>query len=393
MQRKKRRLRLKYRCKICNRNEGLRTFSGIFSHAEAHMNVHISYKAGKTPDVEREFQLQLRKLERRLQVFKPDLVHFHAILEHKNGHSFGVSLNLRLPSGQMAAQNSGANVQAALKASFSDLLAQINKHKELLRGQWNWKSRRGSGRRQIVSPAVPFEQTLASVQPDIGTAAQQPQGASGNGDVSNWVNANLERLENFVDRELRYRVASGQLREGQVSREEVIDEVMVSALSQDEEKPDELSLESWFYRLALQAIRRLTQANADTGNVSLDAPARVQNVTGSDENLLQYHQPDDSLQEEAIIRDENVRTPEEIVASEEMVAQLDFVLHEVKAEDREAFVLYALEGFTVEEIARITDRSADRIRRSIQSARDSIQQKLPAQNELRRTLLRHSRVA
>ena len=36
------------------------------------MNVHVSYKAGKTPDVEREFKHQIQKLERRLQVFKPD---------------------------------------------------------------------------------------------------------------------------------------------------------------------------------------------------------------------------------------------------------------------------------------------------------------------------------
>lgn len=357
------------------------------------MNVHISYKAGKTPDVEREFQLQIGKLQRRLQVFKPELVHLHAIVEHENGHSWSVSVNLRLPSGQMAVQKSGANVLTAVKSGFGDVVSQLNKHKELLRGQWNWKSRRGPGRRQIMEPAAPLEKTLAVVKPGTAPSEAQQHATVGNGDVSNWVNANLQRLERFVQRELRYRVATGQIRDGQITREEVIDEVIVSALSQDEEKPDELSLESWFFRLALRAIRGLTQANADTANVSLDAPAGIQNVTGSDENLLQYHQPDDSLQEENVIRDQSVRTPEEIVASEEMVAQLDFVLHEVNAEDREAFVLYALEGFTVEEIAKITDKPHDRIRKFIQHARQRIQQKLPPQNELRRSLLRHSRVA
>src|SRR5947209_3287130 len=106
-----------------------------------------------------------------------------------------------------------------------------------------------------------------------------------------------------------------------------------------------------------------------------------------------YHQPDDTMPEESIIPDENVRTPEEIVSSEEMVAQLDFILHGLRPEDREIFVLYTLEGFTVEEIARITDLSPDRIPKSIQSARAAVQQKLPPQNEFRRSLLRHSRVA
>lgn len=356
------------------------------------MNVHISYKAGKTPDVEREFQHQLQKLQRRLQVFKPELVHFHAIIELEKGHSARTSLNLRLPSGQMAAQKSGENVLAAIKNSFNDLLSQVGKHKELLRGNWNWKGRRAQGKRPATA-TVPFEQTIASVQAPSPQSQPQSQADGENGDIASWINANLQQLERFVDRELRYRQATGQIRGGQISREEVIDELIVSALSREEEKPDDLSLESWLYRMALRAMRRLAHANADTANVSLDAPAGTQNVTGSDENVLQYHQPDDSIREESLIRDENVRTPEEIFASEEMVAQLDSVLREVRAADREVFVLHALEGFTVPEIARITDLPPDRIRHSIQHARDRIRRDLPPQNELRQSLLRHSRVA
>src|SRR5215813_6709060 len=162
------------------------------------MNVHISYKAGKTPDIEREFQHQLGKLQRRLQVFRPELVHFHAIVDQEKGHKPSTSLNVRLPSGQMAVQTSGESFLAAIKSAFTDLLGQVNKHKELLRGEWGWKRRRGSSRQQNVARAVPFEKTIASVQPD----------ARAQGDISEWINANLRRLERFVDRELRYRVAT-----------------------------------------------------------------------------------------------------------------------------------------------------------------------------------------
>jgi RNA polymerase sigma factor (sigma-70 family) len=358
------------------------------------MNVHISYKAGKSPEIEREFQHQLEKLERRLHVFKPDLVHLHATVDSENGHGPIASLNLRLPSGQMAAQNSGDTILAALKGAFGELTSQVTKHKDLLRGQWSWKSRRASGRKGMAEPAVPFEQTFAAVRPDSKTS--EPSGENGdgvNGDLANWINANLKRLDRYVDRELRYRIATGQMHRDQISREEVIDEVIVTVLSHEEEKPDDVSLESWLYRLALVAIRNLSESNADTASVSLDAPAGELNVTGSDENILQYHQPDDTLEEEHMIRDESVRTPEEIFASEEMVAQLDFVLHQVKPEDREAFVLYTLEGFTVDEIVRIADLPHERIRNSIQNAREIIQRKLPSQNEFRRSLLRHSRVA
>jgi RNA polymerase sigma factor (sigma-70 family) len=352
------------------------------------MNVHVSYKAGKTPEVERELHNQIQKLRRRLQVFKPDLVHLRAFVEQDGSRRASSSLNLRLPSGQMAAQRSGGNALAAVKAAFADLLGQVTKHKELLRGHWSQTERRRPAPqtgRELRQPAVAASAGRA-VKPHPVTRVPE----SG---LEGWVNANLARLEAYVESELQSRVVAGQIREDQISREEVVDEVMVSALSQEDHRVGLLSPESWFHRLALQAIRRLIHSNADTGTLSLDAPAGTPNVTGSDENVLQYHQPDDSLPEESVIRDANVRTPEEIFAGEEMVAQLDIVLHEVKTEDREAFVLFTLEGFTVEEISRLTGRPAEEVRKSIHHVREWVQKKLPEGNQYRRSLLRRSRVA
>ncbi|HET8887667.1 MAG TPA: sigma-70 family RNA polymerase sigma factor [Candidatus Angelobacter sp.] len=367
------------------------------------MNVHVSYKAGKTPDVEREFQHQIQKLQRRLQVFKPELVQLNAVAEQENSHTAIMSLNLRLPSGKMAVQRSGENALAAVKSAFADLLSQVTKHKDMLRGQWTRKSLRRGGRGRLAAmPASEAAPTKANGEkralapravtpPKPVVAARTDEAAVA--DVELWLSANLRKLEEFIDQELRFQVEAERIREDQITREEVLDEVIVSALSQEDGKTQLLSPESWFHRMALQAIRRLIHDNADTANVSLDAPAGIQNVTGSDENVLQYHQPDDSLPEESIIRDESVRTPEEIMAGDEMVAQLDIVLREVRANDREAFVLYTLEGFTVDEISRLAGRPAEQVRQSIHDARTHIKEKLPTQNQLRRSLLHHSRVA
>src|SRR6476661_5148971 len=374
-----------------------------FLPAEAHMNVHVSYKAGKTPDVEREFQHQIQKLQRRLQVFKPELVQLNAIAEQENSHRATMSLNLRLPSGQMAVQRSGENALAAVKSAFADLLSQVTKHKDMLRGQWTRKSLRRSGRERLTT--IPASELLpakgngekrlqihrVATPPKPVPAAKTDEAAVA--DVELWLSANLRKLEEFIDQELRFQVESDRVREDQITREEVLDEVIVSALSHEGGKRELLSPESWFHRLALQAIRRLIHDNADTANISLDAPAGIQNVTGSDENVLQYHQPDDSLPEESIIRDESVRTPEEIMAGDEMVAQLDIVLREVRSNDREAFVLYTLEGFTVDEISRLAGRPVEQVRQSIHDARTHIKEKLPTQNQLRKSLLHHSRVA
>jgi RNA polymerase sigma factor (sigma-70 family) len=355
------------------------------------MNVHVSYKAGKTPEIEREIQHQIEKLGRRLHVFKPDLIHLRAQIQQDNNRNASSSLNLRLPTGQIAAQRSAENGVAAVKAAFADLLGQVTRHKELLRGHWSRTQQREPGI-ATLEPAARTPKTTAAFASPSGVASKPPTSLTGSG-VEKWIGANLGRLKEFVETELQLRVGAAQIREGQINCEEVIDEVMVAALSQEDNRTALLSPESWFHRLALQAIRRLIKSNADTGNLSLDAPAGIQNVTGSDEKYLQYHQPDDSLPEESVIGDATVRTPEEIFLSEEMVAQLGMVLHEVSTRDREAFVLYTLEGFTVDEISRLSDRSPEQVRKSIQHARDWVRQKLPEQNRFRRSLLHRSHVA
>ena len=65
------------------------------------MNVQISYKISKTPDLEKLINQQVEKLGRYLQVFRPDLVHLKGAVEENSRHGFDVSLNLRLASGQM----------------------------------------------------------------------------------------------------------------------------------------------------------------------------------------------------------------------------------------------------------------------------------------------------
>ena len=64
------------------------------------MNVHVSYKVHKTPDIEKEIGHQIEKIQKRLQVFRPELVHLKAIIDQNSAREGTlVSLNLRLPSG------------------------------------------------------------------------------------------------------------------------------------------------------------------------------------------------------------------------------------------------------------------------------------------------------
>lgn len=334
------------------------------------MNVHISYRLHKTPAVEKDLQHQVEKLRKRLQVFRPELIHLKGMVEEISAREgTSVSLNLRLPSGQMAVQAKASTAAAAVKSAFEDLLQQVNKHKELLRSTHKWPRRQNeaSARRNL---SVPFEQTLAAVFPAMVSAD----------DVRSYVNVNLSRLERFVEREIYFREASDLLAPDSVTKDEVIDETIAAALGDgsdgngsSKDKPERLALEPWLYRLAMNALDELSRPDGTNGSaVHLEDSARKQNVKASDEPELQFHQPDEAITEETIIADDRIATPEQIVGSDEMMRLIASALRDVLPAHREAFILHAIEGFGVDEISAITGAPLETVAISISAARDHL---------------------
>jgi len=341
------------------------------------MNVHISYKIHRTPDIDKEIQHWTAKVEKRLQVFRPELVHLKGLVEQNSAREgTTVSLNLRLPSGQMAAQESASVATVALKAAFDDLLGQVARHKELLRNSHRWRRRRVEHSRPRAE--VPFEQTLAAV----------PSLTATSDDVRSYVNANFRRLTRFVERELFLREAAAQLEPDSVSSEEIVDEAVARALEDKIEKPERIGLEPWLYRLAIQAIEDFSSRWPEgESDVNLQGVRRPRNELASDESRLQFHQPDEAMTTESGIADVRAQTPEEVAYSDEIITLVQFALEGAAPEDREAFLLHALEGFSLEEISTITDSNPEEVRRAILRAREKLRQGLPANNPFKQKLL------
>jgi DNA-directed RNA polymerase specialized sigma24 family protein len=332
------------------------------------MNVHFSYRIHKSPSVEKDIQHHLDKLQKRLQVFRPELVHLKGMVEEvtpREGTS--VSLNLRLPSGQMAVQKNGPTPEAAIKAAFEDLLLQVKKHKDLLRASHKWQRGKREGHARSRVREVPFEDTLAAVA--LPTVSAE--------DVRSYVNANLARLERYVEREIYFRELQQEAGPGRLSKEEVIDETIAAALG-DAERPERLALEPWLYRLALKALDELSRGEESDGHaVCLESSARPRNVRATDEPELQFHQSDEAMTGETVIADARVSTPEQIIASDELLRLIAFSLRDLGSGPREAFILHAIEGFTILEISGITGLPADRVVAFVSAAREHLR-KAPA---------------
>jgi DNA-directed RNA polymerase specialized sigma24 family protein len=342
------------------------------------MNVHFTYRFHKTPAAERDIQHQIERLRKRLRVFRPDLIHLKGMVEElSTREGVGVSLNLRLPSGQMAAKEEAPTAVAAVKAAFEDLLLQVNKHKEHLRSTHKWTPRQTDelGRHSVRrNSSVPFEETVAAVSPEKISAD----------DVRSYVNANLARLERFVEREIYFRETAGQIVRNSISKEEVIDETIAAALGGggDEpvrEQPERLALEPWLYRLALDALNLLSRPDVlsqpDETNVTVahmeGSPRRAMARAG-DDSAAQFLEPDEPVGEETVIADERAATPEQIVGSDEMMRLIASALRDVSSDHREAFILHAIEGFDIDEISAITGVPPEQVFESISAARDHL---------------------
>ena len=125
--------------------------------------------------------------------------------------------------------------------------------------------------------------------------------------------------------------------------------------------------------MALQALDELSRTDESNGNaVCLEESARRPNVKGSDEPGLQFHQPDESITGATVIADSRVATPEQIMASDEILRLIASALRDLGSGPREAFILHTIEGFSVGEIAGITGLPTDRIVAFISAAREHL---------------------
>jgi RNA polymerase sigma factor (sigma-70 family) len=289
---------------------------------------------------------------------------------------------LRLPSGQLAAQAKAPSPTSAIKAVFDELIQQIGRHKELLRSSHKWRRWRG-GAHESPEPGVPFEKTVAALLPPTISAD----------DIGSYVNANLSRLERFVDRELYFRRTDEEIpisiSEDGLSTAEVVNEVIARALG-DHDRPEKLTLEPWLYRLALQAMNEMTARLDEIESpvhLHLEDSRRRQNVEASDEPGLQFHQPDEGWTRESAIPDRRVSTPEQAAYSDEMIALVQAALRGADRTDREAFLLYGIEGFSLGEIAAITGRHPEAVRESVQRARDCVRSAPSIASEFHQELL------
>ncbi len=175
--------------------------------------------------------------------------------------------------------------------------------------------------------------------------------------------------------------------------DDVVSEAIANALGEQQDKPERMRLEPWLYRLSLDAISRLASSDGDEGRMPLERSHGTEQAHDTVEPVAQFSKPEGRTYVENAVVDSNAQSPEDLAARNELISQVERALRDAGRDQREAFILYTVEGFTVAEIANISDRSAEQVRVSIREARDHLQSALPLHDPLKDKLVEYAKTA
>ena len=208
----------------------------------------------------------------------------------------------------------------------------------------------------------------------------------------------LPTLTSYIKRRLRVAYLTLDIRVSTETTGDILDRVLFSAYENYHRKPPNLTLEQWLYQLANQQLERhiaklrsqdahrrsfesLNQAELSRlEELPFTADAEGEPYLVEDLDDSEYHLTDfaPTLPVEHYQEDpgRELERKEEV----EMILQ---ALSKVPERERIAFELFAVEGFSKDEVAKITNIPEDEVPTIVQKVRSQVRQELESDNQSR----------
>ncbi len=305
-------------------------------------------------ETEKLIQRKLEKIERLLENFNEDLfflrINYDQIKKRKR---YNIRLMLQVVGRYLRVKKDGPDLTAVTNEAFDALIREIKKFKEFLRNEPEF--------RRKIRPTYKEKINKAQLKEEVQEAFEQ------------YVEQIMSRLYSFALKEIRNRVYQGQLKPGDIQVKDVLDEaiVQVSESIKDVTEFKEKEVRKELYRHIIRIINQWTQERRRQLSV-LDKTIPPEEI---DTELYEFYQPDDIVHVEDIIPD-TIETPEEELEDEEMQKAIDQVISMMPDKWRQAFRLIELEGFSVEEVAMIQDRTPEEVKKTLEMARAFLAEKI-----------------
>ena len=314
---------------------------------------------------------KLPRLEKLLVHYHPDFreIRLTVSAHHQNQERswYEIRAVILLPTGTLAAEANDKDPQAALDRVADELVTEIKRHKERVRHDYIFK--RKARNRADLSAAGPL------LKKDVEHGRRN--------DFFGLLRPHLRFLRDQAQRELRKLELDGTLHRGELTVDDLLDEVLVLAWERFAERPRHLSLDLWLTNLLEEALEQWIKQEPRP-HLSLEEKVKTtlpDEVPQVDEQewwswLLGY---DEVLALEDLIPDENGTTAWEQLEAEEQRDHLLSLTGELPRAQRQAFLLHELEGYATDEIAMLQDRPENQVKADIESARQTLRERLLAE--------------
>jgi RNA polymerase sigma factor (sigma-70 family) len=332
------------------------------------MNHNIEFKHFEpTTHVRGLVEELIARLEKHTQSF-PDAPVFLRLLIKENATRtlYHVSLVLDLPGKILPAKAERHDVVEAIRDAFDEIERQVEKFKASMRGEADWKreTRREEVRRKQKVEAIPRAEITRELFDEI-------------------IDPRLDRLTNFVRRELDFHRKNGDLGPDDPTPEDVVDATVLRAYDEFARRPAHLEIDHWLFKLAIEQIEsEIKQRKAEreqvvyVGAVLPDDPALLKvRASENDETEDDADLPDERLKPEEILPDLGIPVPEDAAKRREMQHYIEDTLETLPTAWRRAFVLRYGEGLSEAQVAQVTGLTEDDVKRYIEYAREYLQQR------------------
>ncbi len=290
-----------------------------------------------------------RKARKMLPTFRSHDLELHMTIEKlSKGKQYQTVLVLTTPQTAIRVDDIEETPSRSVVGAFEELLRKIKKFKSQLNREryWQRETARVSGR---TSPVIPVES------------------------LENAINSNLDKIENYIRRELYHRALVDHFPPGVIQPQALVDEVFLDVTARAQTKPENVAMEQWMFQIARQTVnRKVADLERERDQPHLEDPS-TQTERWEDE-VLNFYQPDEALRLEDLLKDNHGTTPEELLAKEETEEQVQKIIAGLASSVRESFVLFALEGFNSDEVAMITGKEPDQVLADVEQARTYLRQ-------------------
>ncbi len=306
------------------------------------------------------------RLDRHAPDFPEDTIFLRLFVDENAARRlYHVTIVCDLPRRRrLATQEERHYADEAVRAAFAEIERQLEKHKEMMNHSYLYKrpARREELRREKTA-AISAEEREREL-------------------FSTLVERHLQRLYNFVRREIAYHLAVGDLMPGEVTAQGVVDGTLLQAYREFVNHHAGREIKSWLLKLAAEKIearvRRSKAERASAVHIEEDIPETppAQQVSTLGDEIMDFYQPDEDQKLEDIIPDMTVPTPEQILESRELQRYINRTLATLPRAWRRAFTLHYVEDAPVAEIARMTRQTEAEVEREIEYTREYLRQRL-----------------